>query len=149
MHVLADESDTWSHGKSSFDNSPEGVFEIQKIETEESGPLRSIVRLDTRYAYSRSSVRQMFYREKPYVDFLVDLYNLEQFKLIKLIIPVPKSQFRYDRIARGCLERPQNQLEFPFMKWSWFPNSQKTSFTNGIGDNLTKLFQLFGYRWFF
>ncbi len=149
MHVLADESDTWSHGKSSFDSSPEGVFEIQKIETEEAGPLRSIVRLDTRYASSRSSVRQIFYREKPYVDFLVDLYNLEQFKLIKLIIPVPKSQFRYDRIARSYLERPQNQLEFPFMKWSWFPNSQKSSFTNGMGIISPNCFSCSGVDGFF
>ena len=128
----------------------EGLMRLQqKIETEESGPLRSIVRLDTRYACSRSNVRQLFYRENPYVDFLVDLYNLERFKLIKLIIPVPKSQFRYDRIARGYLERPQNHLEFPFMKWSWFPNSQKTSFTNGMGIISPNCFSCSGINGFF
>lgn len=149
MHVLADESDTWSHGKKSFDTPPEGVFKIKKIEMEEIGPLRSIVRLDTQYGCSRSSVRLVFYREKPYVDLLVDLYNFEQFKLIKLIIPAPNTQFRYDRIARGYLERPQNQLEFPFMKWSWIPNSKQKKFTNGMGIISPHCFSCSGNDGFF
>ena len=149
MHVLADESDTWSHGKKSFDTPPEGVFKIKKIEMEEIGPLRSIVRLDTQYGCSRSSVRLVFYREKPYVDLLVDLYNFEQFKLIKLIIPAPNTQFRYDRIARGYLERPQNQLEFPFMKWSWIPNSKQNKFTNGMGIISPHCFSCSGNDGFF
>ena len=149
MHVLADESDTWSHGKKSFDTPPEGVFKIKKIEMEEIGPLRSIVRLDTQYGCSRSSVRLVFYREKPYVDLLVDLYNFEQFKLIKLIIPAPNTQFRYDRIARGYLERPQNQLEFPFMKWSWIPNSKQNKFTNGMGIISPHCFSCSGNNGFF
>ena len=149
MHVLADESDTWSHGKKSFDTPPEGVFKIKKIVMEEIGPLRSIVRLDTQYGCSRSSVRLVFYREKPYVDLLVDLYNFEQFKLIKLIIPAPNTQFRYDRIARGYLERPQNQLEFPFMKWSWIPNSKQNKFTNGMGIISPHCFSCSGNDGFF
>ena len=149
MHVLADESDTWSHGKKSFDTPPEGVFKIKKIEMEEIGPLRSIVRLDTQYGCSRSSVRLVFYREKPYVDLLVDLYNFEQFKLIKLIIPAPNTQFRYDRIARGYLERPQNQLEFPFMKWSWIPISKQKKFTNGMGIISPHCFSCSGNDGFF
>ena len=149
LHVLADESDTWSHGKKSFDTPPEGVFKIKKIEMEEIGPLRSIVRLDTQYGCSRSSVRLVFYREKPYVDLLVDLYNFEQFKLIKLIIPAPNTQFRYDRIARGYLERPQNQLEFPFMKWSWIPNSKQKKFTNGMGIISPHCFSCSGNDGFF
>ena len=149
MHVLADESDTWSHGKKSFDTPPEGVFKIKKIEMEEIGPLRSIVRLDTQYGCSRSSVRLIFYREKPYADLLVDLYNFEQFKLIKLIIPAPNTQFRYDRIARGYLERPQNQLEFPFMKWSWIPNSKQKKFTNGMGIISPHCFSCSGNDGFF
>ena len=149
MHVLADESDTWSHGKKYFDTPPEGVFKIKKIEMEEIGPLRSIVRLDTQYGCSRSSVRLVFYREKPYVDLLVDLYNFEQFKLIKLIIPAPNTQFRYDRIARGYLERPQNQLEFPFMKWSWIPHSKQNKFTNGMGIISPHCFSCSGNDGFF
>jgi len=149
MHVLADESDTWSHGKKSFDTPPEGVFKIKKIEMEEIGPLRSIVRLDTQYGCSRSSVRLVFYREKPYVDLLVDLYNFEQFKLIKLMIPAPNTQFRYDRIARGYLERPQNQLEFPFMKWSWIPHSKQNKFTNGMGIISPHCFSCSGNDGFF
>ena len=149
LHVLADESDTWSHGKKSFDTPPEGVFKIKKIEMEEIGPLRSIVRLDTQYGCSRSSVRLVFYREKPYVDLLVDLYNFEQFKLIKLIIPAPNTQFRYDRIARGYLERPQNQLEFPFMKWSWIPISKQKKFTNGMGIISPHCFSCSGNDGFF
>ena len=149
MHVLADESDTWSHGKKSFDTPPEGVFKIKKIEMEEIGPLRSIVRLDTQYGCSRSSVRLVFYKEKPYADLLVDLYNFEQFKLIKLIIPAPNTQFRYDRIARGYLERPQNQLEFPFMKWSWIPNSKQNKFTNGMGIISPHCFSCSGNNGFF
>ena len=149
MHVLADESDTWSHGKKSFDTPPEGVFKIKKIEMEEIGPLRSIVRLDTQYGCSRSSVRLVFYKEKPYADLLVDLYNFEQFKLIKLIIPAPNTQFRYDRIARGYLERPQNQLEFPFMKWSWIPNSKQKKFTNGMGIISPHCFSCSGNDGFF
>ena len=149
LHVLADESDTWSHGKKYFDTPPEGVFKIKKIVIEEIGPLRSIVRLDTQYGCSRSSVRLVFYREKPYVDLLVDLYNFEQFKLIKLIIPAPNTQFRYDRIARGYLERPQNQLEFPFMKWSWIPNSKQKKFTNGMGIISPHCFSCSGNDGFF
>ena len=149
LHVLADESDTWSHGKKYFDTPPEGVFKIKKIVMEEIGPLRSIVRLDTQYGCSRSSVRLVFYREKPYVDLLVDLYNFEQFKLIKLIIPAPNTQFRYDRIARGYLERPQNQLEFPFMKWSWIPNSKQNKFTNGMGIISPHCFSCSGNDGFF
>ena len=149
MHVLADESDTWSHGKKSFDTPPEGVFKIKKIEMEEIGPLRSIVRLDTQYGCSRSSVRLVFYKEKPYADLLVDLYNFEQFKLIKLIIPAPNTQFRYDRIARGYLERPQNQLEFPFMKWSWIPHSKQNKFTNGMGIISPHCFSCSGNDGFF
>ena len=149
LHVLADESDTWSHGKKSFDTPPEGVFKIKKIEMEEIGPLRSIVRLDTQYGCSRSSVRLVFYKEKPYADLLVDLYNFEQFKLIKLIIPAPNTQFRYDRIARGYLERPQNQLEFPFMKWSWIPHSKQNKFTNGMGIISPHCFSCSGNNGFF
>ena len=149
LHVLADESDTWSHGKKYFDTPPEGVFKIKKIVMEEIGPLRSIVRLDTQYGCSRSSVRLVFYREKPYVDLLVDLYNFEQFKLIKLIIPAPNTQFRYDRIARGYLERPQNQLEFPFMKWSWIPHSKQNKFTNGMGIISPHCFSCSGNDGFF
>ena len=149
IHVFADESDTWSHGKKSFDTPPEGVFKIKKIAMEEIGPLRSIVRLDTQYGCSRSSVRLVFFREKPYIDLLVDLYNFEQFKLIKLIIPAPNTQFRYDRIARGYLERPQNKLEFPFMKWSWIPNSKQKKSTDGMGIISSHCFSCSGNDGFF
>ena len=149
IHVFADESDTWSHGKKSFDTPPEGVFKIKKIAMEEIGPLRSIVRLDTQYGCSRSSVRLVFFREKPYIDLLVDLYNFEQFKLIKLIIPAPNTQFRYDRIARGYLKRPQNKLEFPFMKWSWIPNSKQKKSTDGMGIISSHCFSCSGNDGFF
>ena len=149
IHVLSDESDTWSHGKKSFDDFPEGVFEIKKVEVEEEGPLRSIVRIDTQYGCSRSCLRLIFYREKPYVDLSVDLYNLEQFKLIKLIIPVSNTQFRYDRIARGYLERSQNQLEYPFMKWSWIPNSTHSKLSTGLGIISPHCFSCSGADGFF
>ena len=65
------------------------------------------------------------------------------------MIPAPNTQFRYDRIARGYLERPQNQLEFPFMKWSWIPNSKQKKFTNGMGIISPHCFSCSGNDGFF
>ncbi|NLO82394.1 MAG: alpha-mannosidase [Clostridiales bacterium] len=109
--------DTWAHGIFEF-NDEIGRFTDAKIKLMESGPLRWILRVTSRY--NDSTLRQDFiiYRDKAEVEVRVKLDWREKHKMLKLSFPVnveePTATYE---IPYGFIQRPTNGEEEPGQQW--------------------------------
>ena len=81
--VVEDPSDTWGHGITSYDDEV-GMFEQVSKETIETGPVRTIVRVESRFGDSWLREDWIYSAGKPYVDVRVTVDWRERLKLLKL-----------------------------------------------------------------
>ena len=115
--VMADSSDTWGHGVLRFQQEI-GIFEPVRIQLIEHGPVRSVIRLESRY--ERSTLVQDFALidglDTIPVTVTVDWH--ERQKALKLRWPVnvrmPKATFE---IAYGTIDRAPSGDEEPAQSW--------------------------------
>src|SRR5207248_648717 len=115
--VMADFSDTWGHGVLRFQDEI-GSFGTPRISLLERGPVRSVLRVESRY--QRSTLTQDFTlvvgADVIQVNVLVDWQ--EQHKMLKLRWPVnvlmPRATYE---IPYGAIERPPSGDEEPGQSW--------------------------------
>ncbi len=95
-----------------------GVFSDAEVEWLEDGPVRSRIRVTSRY--NRSEIRQefMLYKESPDLEVRVRLDWREKYKMLKLSFPVGVSspEAVYE-IPYGFIRRPVNGQEEPGQQW--------------------------------
>jgi alpha-mannosidase len=115
--VVADRSDTWGHGVSSYDDEI-GEFQCASVEAIESGPVRTIVRVESRYGDSALREDYIVSADARYVDVRVRLDWHEQLKLLKLRYPtsVDADVATYET-PYGHLERVAGGHEEPGQSW--------------------------------
>jgi alpha-mannosidase len=115
--VLDDPSDTWGHGVVAYDDEI-GEFEEVSRETIESGPVRTIVRVQSRYGDSTLREDYVVSASKPYVDVRVTIDWHERLRLLKLRYAAPAAfeSARFE-IPYGYLDRPANGEEEPGQSW--------------------------------
>ncbi len=115
--VHGDASDTWSHAVFDFHN-PLGAFEPISIELVETGPVRAMLRVESRWRSSRMTQEYILYHGQDWLELRVSLEWHEQFQLLKLEFPLALQapQARYE-IPFGWIERDANGLEEAGQTW--------------------------------
>ncbi len=123
--VFADESDTWGHGITGF-NESKGLFKVQKITVLERGPVRGRVRVESIYGNSRMEEDFILYGGADHIEQRVYLDWRKTNSVMKL------------RYAHGCsdpngiyevpygiIERPISKDEVPGGSWAFIQDSSK------------------------
>lgn len=115
--VVIDESDTWAHGVTRFDQ-VEGRFTPERLEVIEAGPVRVALRLTSRYGASTLSQRVSLRRGDPRIDVHVELDWHERHRICKLRLPLGITA-RYATYEQpyGEVERPTDGEEEPGQRW--------------------------------
>ena len=116
--VINDRSDTWSHGVVEFGDAM-GSFGIERVSRIEHGPVRSAVRIASRFESSRLIQDLILYRDLPYLDVRATLDWREQFKVLKLRFPVNVRRPRVTyEIPFGVVRRDSDGSEVPGQRWA-------------------------------
>jgi alpha-mannosidase len=115
--VVDDRTDTWGHGVEAYD-AVVGEFECVSAKLLECGPVRAILRVESRYGASRLREDYVLRAGSSYVDVRVALDWHEQLKLLKLRYPtsVETATATYEA-PYGHVERPTNGHEEPGQSW--------------------------------
>jgi alpha-mannosidase len=115
--VVEDPSDTWGHGITAYDAAA-GELECIAVRLLEHGPVRSVVRVESRWGASTLREDYALGRHAPYVDVRVTLDWREPMKLLKLRYPtsVDAATATYET-PYGHVERPASGEEEPGQSW--------------------------------
>jgi alpha-mannosidase len=115
--VLADPSDTWSHGVVRFDDEV-GSFSLERLALVEHGPVKAVLRVESRYGSSRLVQDFTVYAALDSIDVDVTVDWREQFKALKLRFPVNLRLVRATcEIPYGSIEREVDGAEQPGQGW--------------------------------
>jgi alpha-mannosidase len=115
--VIDDQSDTWGHRVRAFDDVA-GEFECTSVRLVESGPVRAVLRIESRYGASTLAEELVLGAEAPYVEVRAVLDWREQHKLLKLRFPTAIASDRATfEIPYGHIERAANGDEEPAQAW--------------------------------
>jgi alpha-mannosidase len=115
--VLADESDTWSHNIFRY-NEIAGEFRAESVRLVEHGPVKSVIRVRSRYGESTLIQDFTLYAGLDRIDVHTTVDWRERFKVLKLRFPVNVVFMRtvYE-IPYGHKERFANGEEEPGQSW--------------------------------
>jgi alpha-mannosidase len=115
--VVDDTSDTWGHRRLAYRDEV-GAFEATTVELVESGPVRGILRVDSRFGDSRLVEDYVLAANATSVEIRVILDWHEHARLLKLryAAPVTAPVATYE-IPYGTIERPANGEEEPGQRW--------------------------------
>jgi alpha-mannosidase len=119
LSVIDDPSDTWSHGIDRYGVEAVGAFIPSRAEREETGPVRSSLRVDTRFNESSATLWARLYANDPRIFLEIRVDWRERLRVLKLELPLPGMQDeRTDGIPGGGAIRPQDGRECPVMDWT-------------------------------
>jgi alpha-mannosidase len=115
--VMNDHGDTWGHNVTGYDDVA-GEFECVSVKLIEDGPVRSIVRVHSRWGSSALREDYVLGAHARHVDVRVAVDWREPLKLLKLRYPtsVDAATATYE-IPYGYIERPANGDEEPGQTW--------------------------------
>lgn len=115
--VVDDRSDTWGHGVVAYDQVA-GEFECVGVRLLEQGPVRGIVRVESRFGASSLREDYVLSAGAAYVDVRVALDWHEPLKLLKLRYPTSvETESATFETPYGHLERDANGYEEPGQSW--------------------------------
>jgi len=115
--VVDDHSDTWGHGITHL-GAVVGAFEVERVSRIEHGPVRSAVRIESRFGSSRLIQDLVLYRGLPYLDVRATVDWHEEFKALKLRFPVNVHgpTITYE-VPFGTVRRGSDGDEVPGQRW--------------------------------
>jgi alpha-mannosidase len=115
--VVDDTSDTWGHRRLAY-RDEFGDFEARKVSLVERGPVRAILRVESRYGDSELVEDFVVSTGSPTIEVRVILDWREHAKLLKLRFPtnLGNAVAAYE-IPYGVVERPPNGEEEPGQRW--------------------------------
>jgi alpha-mannosidase len=115
--VVDDKSDTWGHRVKAYDDEI-GEFKATAVRLVEHGPVRSTIRVDSRYGDSTLVEHYSLAAGARHVDVHVALDWREQLKLLKLrygtTVDAERATFE---VPYGAVERPAGGDEEPAQAW--------------------------------
>jgi alpha-mannosidase len=115
--VVEDRSDTWGHGVTAYDEAV-GEFECVSVRLLEEGPVRGIVRVESRYGASTLREDYVLSAGAGHVDVRVALDWHEPLKLLKLRYPTTvDAEAATFETPYGHLERRATGEEEPGQSW--------------------------------
>lgn len=115
--VLDDPSDTWSHGVAAFRDEV-GRFADPEIAIEEAGPVRAMLRIQTRFGTSAMVQRLALYRDIDVIECRMEVDWHERLRMLKLAFRwnVSGPAATYD-IPYGSIQRECKGEEEPGQQW--------------------------------
>jgi alpha-mannosidase len=115
--VVDDTSDTWGHRRLAYRDEI-GEFEARRVSLVESGPVRAIVRVESRFGDSELVEDFVLAAGSPTVEVRVILDWREHARLLKLRFPTGlRDAVAAYEIPYGVVERPPNGEEEPGQRW--------------------------------
>ena len=115
--VIDDRSDTWGHDVRAYDDEI-GEFACESVRLIESGPVRSILRVESRYEASTLREDYVVGVGTPFVDVRATVDWREPMKLLKLRYPTSVETDRATfEIPYGHVARPAGGDEEPAQMW--------------------------------
>lgn len=115
--ILEDTSDTWGHNIFHWDHVL-GTFQAVDIRLVEHGPVKSVIRVTSRYQASILIQGFCMYPDRDQIDVSVTIDWREQLKMLKLRFPVNVKFMKVTHeTAYGHIERFANGEEEPFHSW--------------------------------
>jgi alpha-mannosidase len=115
--VVDDTSDTWGHRRLAYRDEV-GAFEATGVTLVESGPVRAILRVESRYGESRLTEDYVLAAGDAAIEVRVILDWREPSRLLKLRYPtrIEADAATYE-IPYGTIDRPTNGEEEPAQRW--------------------------------
>ena len=115
--VLDDTADTWGHNVYQWDK-VDGSFQAETVRLVEQGPVKSVIRVLSRYGASKLIQDFAMYPDREQIDVSVIVDWHEQLKMLKLRFPVNVWFMKITHeIAYGHTERFANGEEEPGHSW--------------------------------
>jgi alpha-mannosidase len=115
--VIDDPSDTWGHNVFRFDQVV-GEFVAESVRRVEHGPVKSVIRVVSRYGASRLVQDFCMYPGVDQIDVHVNVDWREQFKMLKLRFPLNLQLMSATfETPYGHIERFANGEEEPMQSW--------------------------------
>ena len=115
--VVDDTSDTWGHRRLAYRDEI-GEFEARRVTLVESGPVRAIVRVESRFGDSELVEDFVVSAGSPTIEIRVILDWREHARLLKLRFPTALADaVAACEIPYGVVERPPNGEEEPGQRW--------------------------------
>jgi alpha-mannosidase len=125
--VLRDESDTWGHNVFSFHDEV-GRFVAESVELIAAGPVRSTVRVTSRFGNSLLVQDLSLYAGRPVIEVAATVDWREQQRALKLRFPINVHFHRATAEAPyGSIERFANGEEEPGQSWVDLSGSSRAS----------------------
>jgi alpha-mannosidase len=116
-YVFEDHSDTWGNGELRFDKRI-GTFKPLRIRVIEEGPVKTVIRVDSKYEASMMTQDFILYKQLDVIDVKVKVNWQEQLKGLKLQFPVSFNQRNVTyEIPYGHIVREANGEEEPMQNW--------------------------------
>ncbi len=125
--VVIDESDhdTWSHAKNFFDREI-GRFTFEKAEVLETGPVRAVFKVTSRYNDSILQIYYMLTEGSPYLAMKVKLWWHETQKMLKLRFETSlKKPDAWYEVPFGAIKRKTIGEEDPGQMWVALRNKER------------------------
>ncbi|HEX6074077.1 MAG TPA: glycoside hydrolase family 38 C-terminal domain-containing protein [Micromonosporaceae bacterium] len=115
--VLDDPSDTWGHRVLKY-NDVIGEFQPTSIRLVEPGPVRAVLRVESRYGQSTLAEEYLLSARARHVEVRVTLDWREQQRMLKLRVPtaVTAEHATYE-VPYGHIRRPTDGAEEPAQTW--------------------------------
>ncbi|MBA3364412.1 MAG: alpha-mannosidase [Actinobacteria bacterium] len=115
--VIRDLSDTWGHGVRAYDEVV-SEFECTSVRLVEQGPVRAILRVESRYGASSLVEEIVLGAQSRHVEVRAVLDWRERHKLLKLRFPtaIAADRATYE-VPYGHIERPADGHEEPAQAW--------------------------------
>ena len=115
--VLDDAADTWGHDVFKWDQ-VDGTFQAASVRLMEHGPVKSVIRVTSRYGSSQLIQDFAMYPNREQIDVSVMVDWHEQLKMLKLRFPVNVKFMKVTHeIPYGHTERFANGEEEPVQSW--------------------------------
>jgi alpha-mannosidase len=113
LHLIDEPTDTWSHGRTGYDELPQAVAQWQAPVVIEHGPLRACLRQDGVVGSSRMSAEWRVHAGDATVDLLLTVCWAETRRLLKLVVPLTGEAERLDGTPGVPVCRANDGREMP------------------------------------
>lgn len=113
FHLIDDPSDTWSHNRSYYDETPLATATWTAPQMIERGPLRAALRQEGRIGASRLAAEWRVHAGDATVELLLTVGWAELRRLLKLVVPLAGEAVREDGTPGLVLERRNDGTELP------------------------------------
>ncbi|MGP3969871.1 alpha-mannosidase [Streptomyces sp. 6N223] len=115
--VVDDPSDTWGHRVRAYDRAT-GAFRCTRVRLVEHGPVRAVLRVESRYADSRLVEELVLSAGSAHVEVRTTVEWHERLRLLKLRFPTALSDVTATHeIPYGHIERVPDGTEEPTQAW--------------------------------